>query len=161
MPNPEEIRHERLHDIRIVAAAFDPAALSADLTAHDDVGAVVSFVGYCRSEGGTLAALELEHYPGMAEAEIGRIAEEAAARWPLTGLVVVHRHGLVRPGEAIVFVGTAAAHRGAAFAAAEFLMDFLKTRAPFWKKEHRVDGTDGGWVAAKDTDDAAAARWRD
>lgn len=148
-------------EIRIVGEPFDPAALGAALGGGEDVGAVVSFAGYCRSEGGTLAALELEHYPGMAEAEIGRIADEAVARWPLARLVVVHRHGLVRPGEAIVFVGTAAAHRGAAFAAAEFLMDFLKTRAPFWKKEHRVDGSDGGWVAAKDSDDAAAARWRD
>lgn len=148
-------------EIRIVGEPFDPAALGAALGGGEDVGAVVSFAGFCRSEGGTLAALELEHYPGMAEAEISRIADEAVARWPLARLVVVHRHGLVRPGEAIVFVGTAAAHRGAAFAAAEFLMDFLKTRAPFWKKEHRVDGSDGGWVAAKDSDDAAAARWRE
>ncbi|MQT12500.1 molybdenum cofactor biosynthesis protein MoaE [Segnochrobactrum spirostomi] len=155
MTETREIRRE----IRIVGEPFDPATLGAALAGGEDVGAVVSFAGFCRSEGGTLAALELEHYPGMAEAEIGRLADEAVARWPLARLLVVHRHGLVRPGEAIVFVGTAAAHRGAAFAAAEFLMDFLKTRAPFWKKEHRVDGSDGGWVAAKDADDVAAARW--
>ena len=97
--------------------------------------------------------------PGMAEEEISRIADEAKRRWPLAGLRVVHRHGLVRPGEPIVLVATASAHRGAAFAAAEFLMDFLKTRAPFWKREHGVDGSLGGWVAATDADDGAAKRW--
>ncbi len=103
--------------------------------------------------------LELEHYPGMAEAEIGRIAAQAIARWPLMGLRVVHRSGPIRPGETIVLVAAASAHRGDAFEAASFLMDFLKTRAPFWKKEHLADGTDGGWVEAKSADDAAAGRW--
>jgi molybdopterin synthase catalytic subunit len=137
-------------------AAAEAAALSAGRT---DVGAVVTFSGLCRDEGGTLAALELEHYPGMAEEEIARVAAEAAARWPLMGLTAIHRYGKIAPGEPIVLVVTASAHRAAAFAAAEFLMDYLKTRAPFWKKEHRKDGTSGDWVAAKAEDDAAAGRW--
>ena len=146
-------------EVSIVGDAFDPASEAARLAVDGSVGATVSFVGYCRDEGGRLAALELEHYPGMAEEEISRIADEAKRRWPLAGLRVVHRHGLVRPGEPIVLVATASAHRGAAFAAAEFLMDFLKTRAPFWKREHGVDGSLGGWVAATDADDGAAKRW--
>lgn len=146
--------------IRVQAEDFDVAAESARLTeGRADVGAVVTFTGLCRDEGGTLAALELEHYPGMAEAEIGRIAKQAAARWPLTGLTVIHRHGRIAPGENIVLVVAASAHRQAAFEAASFLMDFLKTRAPFWKKEHLKDGTDGGWVEAKDADDKAAEKW--
>ncbi|MBN9442353.1 molybdenum cofactor biosynthesis protein MoaE [Bosea sp. (in: a-proteobacteria)] len=126
---------------------------------RSDIGAVVSFTGLCRDEAGTLAALELEHYPGMAEAEIGRVAEEAVARWPLIGLVAIHRYGLIRPGEQIVLVLAASAHRRAAFEAADFMMDYLKTRAPFWKREHRADGTLGGWVEAKGEDDDAAERW--
>ena len=124
-----------------------------------DIGAVVSFTGLCRDEAGTLAALELEHYPGMAEAETARVAAEAAQRWPLMGLVAIHRYGLIRPGEQIVLVVAAASHRRAAFEAADFMMDYLKTRAPFWKREHRADGTQGGWVEAKDEDDDAARRW--
>jgi len=146
--------------IRIQREDFDLSAEIAALTAgRSDIGAVVSFAGLCRDEGGRLKALELEHYPGMAEAEIARVAEQAARRWPLLGLVAVHRHGLVAPGEQIVLVIAASAHRRAAFEAAEFLMDYLKTRAPFWKREHLVDGTIGGWVEAKDADDAAAQRW--
>lgn len=146
--------------IRVQAADFDPAAEEALLTkGRRDVGAVVSFTGLCRDEDGSLQALELEHYPGMAEEELGRVAREALSRWPLVGLTVIHRHGLIRPGERIVLVVAAARHRGEAFAAAEFLMDYLKTRAPFWKKERRADGSAGGWVEAKDADDAAAARW--
>jgi molybdopterin synthase catalytic subunit len=146
--------------IRVQRQDFDITAESARLTdGRADVGAVVTFTGLCRDEGGTLTALELEHYPGMAEAEIGRIAGQAAERWPLTGLTVIHRHGRIAPGENIVLVVTASAHRQAAFEAASFLMDFLKTRAPFWKKEHAKDGTDGGWVEAKDADDEAAERW--
>jgi molybdopterin synthase catalytic subunit len=146
--------------IRIQREDFDLNAEIAALTAgRSDIGAVVSFAGLCRSEGGALAALELEHYPGMAEAEIGRVAQEAAGRWPLTGLVAIHRYGLVRPGEQIVLVVTASAHRRAAFEAAEFMMDYLKTRAPFWKREHLADGTIGGWVEAKTGDDEAAERW--
>ena len=127
---------------------------------RDDVGAVVTFTGICRDEGGALAALELEHYPGMAEAELTRIAEEAAGRWPIAAATIIHRTGRIVPGEDIVLVVTASPHRAAALEAASFLMDYLKTRAPFWKKEHRADGTQGGWVEARDADDEAAGRWR-
>ncbi|MDQ0316752.1 molybdopterin synthase catalytic subunit [Amorphus orientalis] len=146
--------------IRVGPEPVDVAGEQAAACAgRSDIGAVVAFTGLCRDEGGQLAALELEHYPGMAEAEIGRIADEAVTRWPLLGLRVVHRSGRVLPGETIVLVVAASAHRAAAFEAAAFLMDFLKTRAPFWKKEHRADGSAGGWVAAKDEDDAATERW--
>lgn len=146
--------------VRVQAEPFDVAVESAALTADRvDVGAVVTFTGLCRDEGGTLAALEIEHYPGMAEAEIARVAAAAEARWPLTGATLVHRHGRIAPGEPIVLVVTASRHRDAAFAAATFLMDYMKTRAPFWKKEHRTDGTAGAWVEAKAADDAAAERW--
>lgn len=147
--------------ISIQAQDFNVAdEIAAMATGQTDVGAVVTFSGLCRDEAGTLAALELEHYPGMAEAEILRIAVEATGRWPLRGVTVIHRHGRIRPGENIVLVVTASAHRQAAFEAADFLMDYLKSRAPFWKKEHRADGTEGGWIEAKDSDDEAAARWR-
>ena len=147
--------------IRIQPEPFDVAIESARLTGgRADVGALVAFTGLCRDEGATLAALELEHYPGMAEEEIGRIADEAARRWPLLGLTVIHRHGRITPGEPIVLVLTAASHRQAAFDAASFMMDYLKTRAPFWKKEHRIDQAASDWVSAKDADDTAAARWR-
>lgn len=146
--------------VRIQRESFDATAETAALTdGRADIGAVVSFTGLCRDEGGRLSALELEHYPGMAEEEIERIARMAGERWPLLGLTVVHRYGLVRPGEEIVLVLTASAHREAAFEAASFLMDYLKTRAPFWKREHLKDGTVGEWVAAKSADDAAAGRW--
>ncbi len=146
--------------VRIQREDFDLKAEVAALTAgRADIGAVVAFAGLCRDEGGRLKALELEHYPGMAEAEIARVAQQAASRWPLSGLVAIHRHGLVAPGEQIVLVIAASAHRRAAFEAAEFLMDYLKTRAPFWKREHLVDGSTGGWVEAKADDDAAALRW--
>lgn len=146
--------------VRIQSDDFDVAAEIAALTAgRTDIGAVVSFTGLCRDEGGRLKALELEHYAGMAEAEIGRVAAEAAARWPLQGLVAIHRHGLIAPGGRIVMVAAVSAHRRAAFEAADFLMDYLKTRAPFWKREHLSDGTLGGWVEAKAEDDDAARRW--
>jgi molybdopterin synthase catalytic subunit len=146
--------------VRIQREDFDLADELAALSAgRRDIGAVVSFTGLCRDEGGTLAALELEHYPGMAEAEIARVATEATARWPLLGLTAIHRYGLVRPGEQIVLVITASAHRSAAFEAADFMMDYLKTRAPFWKREHLADGSIGGWVEAKREDDDAARRW--
>jgi molybdopterin synthase catalytic subunit len=139
---------------------FDVAVELAALTAgRRDAGAAVSFVGLCRDEAARLTGLELEHYPGMAEAEVERVASEAASRWPLLGLTVIHRYGLIRPGEQIVLVATASEHRDAAFAAASFLMDYLKTRAPFWKREHLADGTLGPWVEAKAADDAAAQRW--
>ncbi|MBH0238504.1 molybdenum cofactor biosynthesis protein MoaE [Methylobrevis albus] len=147
--------------VRVQAEDFDTAAeIEAAGAGRTDVGAVASFSGLCRDEAGTLAALELEHYPGMAEAEIDRVVDAALARWPLLAVTVIHRFGRIRPGERIVLVVTASAHRAAAIEAADFLMDFLKTQAPFWKKEHRTDGTDGGWVAAKDADDARAARWK-
>lgn len=146
--------------IRIQREDFDAAVESARLTAgRRDIGAVVTFAGLCRDEGGRLAALELEHYPGMAEEEIERVVGQAQARWPLDGVTVIHRFGKIEPGAQIVLVATASSHRAAAFLAAEFLMDYLKTRAPFWKKEHRADGSQGDWVAATDIDDRAAERW--
>jgi molybdopterin synthase catalytic subunit len=146
--------------VRIQAADFDVAAEIDRLREPGDVGAVVTFSGICRDEEGSLTALELEHYPGMAEAEITRIATEAIGRWPLAGLTAIHRYGRIRPGENIVLVVAASKHRRAAFEAADFLMDYLKSRAPFWKKEHRADGAEGGWVDAKETDESAAARWK-
>ena len=146
--------------IAIQSEDFDAAAEVAALThGRTDIGAVVAFSGLCRDEGGRLQALELEHYSGMAEAEIAAVAAEARARWPLLGLTVIHRTGMIAPGGQIVLVVAASSHRASAFAAADFLMDYLKSRAPFWKKEWRMDGTDGGWVEAKDSDDAALARW--
>lgn len=124
-----------------------------------DIGAVVTFSGLCRDEGGTLGALELEHYPGMAEAEITRIATVAIERFELLGLTAIHRYGKIAPGGNIVLVIAAASHRQAAFDGANFVMDFLKTSAPFWKKEHGSDGTEGGWISARDADDAAQAKW--
>jgi molybdopterin synthase catalytic subunit len=139
---------------------FDPTVEIDGLTAgRADVGAVASFLGLCRDEQGRLSALELEHYAGMAEAEVRRVAEEAVLQWPLLGLTIIHRYGLIRPGERIVLVAATSSHREAAFRAAEFLMDFLKTRAPFWKREHLLTGELGDWVEAKDTDDLAASRW--
>jgi molybdopterin synthase catalytic subunit len=148
-------------DVRVQAEDFDIAAEIDRLTSgRTDIGAVVAFTGLCRSEGGRLAALELEHYPGMAEAEIRRIAEQAAARWPLDGMVAIHRHGRIGAGGNIVLVIAASAHREAAFNAANFLMDYLKTQAPFWKKEHPADRKPGAWVEAKEADDRASARWK-
>lgn len=147
--------------VRIQREDFDVAAEIGRLTGgRADVGAVVTFSGLCRDEEGRLKALELEHYPGMAEAEIGRIADEATRRWPLVGLTAIHRFGKIAPGENIVLVVAASAHRQAAFEAASFLMDYLKSRAPFWKKEHRADGSEGDWVEAKEADDRAAAQWK-
>jgi molybdopterin synthase catalytic subunit len=146
--------------IRIQEADFDIAQEMAALTrARTDIGAVVSFSGICRDSehGDAIAALTLEHYPGMAEAEIARHAETAMSRWPLTGLSVIHRVGRIAPGENIVLVLTASQHREAAFQAAEFLMDYLKANAPFWKREEKPTGA--SWVDARQHDDAAAARW--
>jgi molybdopterin synthase catalytic subunit len=140
---------------------FDVAdEIAAIMAGRTDIGALVTFSGICRDEAGRLAALELEHYAGMAESEIERVVEEAGRRWPLDAVTVIHRYGRILPGENIVLVVTAAAHRGAAFAAAEFLMDYLKTRAPFWKREHAADGTAGSWVEAAARDDEAAQRWQ-
>jgi len=147
--------------VRLQREPFDAAKEAAALSrGRTDVGAVVTFTGICRGDenGKPIAALTLEHYPGMAEAEIGRHVAEAADRWPLLGVTVIHRYGRIAPGEDIVLVITTASHRQAAFAAAEFLMDYLKTRAPFWKQVEQAGGT--SWVESKTADDAAAARWR-
>jgi molybdopterin synthase catalytic subunit len=147
--------------VRLQREPFDAAAEAAKLTrGRTDIGALVSFTGICRGseQDEPIAALTLEHYPGMAEAEIARHVEEACARWPLLGVTVVHRYGRIAPGEDIVLVVTASSHRQAAFAAAEFLMDYLKTRAPFWKQVDTAGGT--SWIEAKAADDAAAGRWQ-
>lgn len=146
--------------IRLQREPFDLDAEVAKLTrSRTDIGAVVTFTGICRADenGEPIAALTLEHYPGMAEAEIARHVEAARARWPLLAVTVIHRYGRLEPGEVIVLVVTASSHRQAAFAAAEFLMDYLKTRAPFWKQVEKPAGKI--WVDAKSADDAAAERW--
>ncbi len=146
--------------IRLQSEDFDAAAEVALLThGRSDIGAVVTFTGICRGSesGDPIAALTLERYAGMAEAEIARHVEEARARWPLHGVTVIHRYGRLIPGDNIVLVITAAAHREPAFAAAEFLMDYLKTRALFWKRIEAASGTT--WVDAKQSDDQAAQRW--
>jgi molybdopterin synthase catalytic subunit len=144
--------------ILVQEALFDMATESAALTAgRTDIGGVASFLGVCRGDD-ALAAMVLEHYPGMTERALGRIAAEAEARWPLTGCTVIHRVGRILPGEPIVLVLTASAHRAAALESCAFLIDWLKTKAPFWKREEFADG-DARWVAAKNEDDAAAARW--
>lgn len=147
--------------VRVQREDFDlNAEISKLSSGRTDIGAIVTFSGLCRDEAGTLAALELEHYPGMAEAEIDRICREAVERFSLQAATAIHRCGRIVPGENIVLVVTASPHRQAAFDGANFIMDFLKTSAPFWKKEHLGDGTAGGWVSAKDADDTARQRWR-
>jgi molybdopterin synthase catalytic subunit len=146
--------------IRLQREPFDAAAEAAKLrSGRTDIGAIVTFTGVCRAQegGATLVAMTLEHYPDMAEAEVGRHVEAAERRWPLLGVTVIHRYGRLEPGEEIVLVITAAAHRQEAFAAAEFLMDYLKTRAPFWKQVEYADRK--RWVDAKSSDDALADRW--
>ena len=146
--------------IRVQREDFDLQAEVKALSAgHHEIGAVVTFSGLCRDEGGSLEALELEHYPGMAEAEMTRIGTLAIERFSLRGLTAIHRYGRMSPGENIVLVIAAASHRQAAFDGANFVMDFLKTAAPFWKKEHGADGKAGDWVAARDADDAARTKW--
>ncbi len=147
--------------VRVQHEPFDLASeVAAIKRGRTDIGAVVTFTGTVRDnvEGKRLLAMTLEHYPGMTEGELFRVEREANARWPLTGSAIIHRHGRLTPGEDIVLVVTASAHRAAAFAAADFLMDYLKTSAPFWKKEELADGT-VTWVEAKASDDAAAKRW--
>ena len=147
--------------IRVQAQDFDPAEEARLLTQEDaGIGAVVTFTGLCRDEGGALSALELEHYPGMAEAEMTRIARLAIERFDLRGLTAIHRYGKIATGDNIVLVIAASSHRQAAFDGANFVMDYLKTAAPFWKKEHGTDGTAGGWVSAKDADESAKEKWR-
>lgn len=146
--------------IRVQTAAFDPGAeLNALHAADVGVGGVVGFVGYVRdfNEGREVGGLFLEHYPGMTEKALAKIADEAGRRWPLLNLEILHRIGRLEPGEPIVFVGCASAHRQAAFEACEFVMDYLKTRAPFWKKEDTGEGP--RWVEGRDSDQEAAGRW--
>ncbi|MFT4129201.1 molybdenum cofactor biosynthesis protein MoaE [Labrys sp. (in: a-proteobacteria)] len=146
--------------VRLQREDFDVSAEVAALSrGRTDIGAVVNFIGICRAgpDDDRISAMTLDHYPEMAQAELERIEAEARERWPLQGVAIIHRHGRLVPGDNIVLVVTASMHRQAAFEAASFLMDYLKTRAPFWKKEERASGT--GWVAAKDEDDAAVARW--
>ncbi|MBY0350637.1 molybdenum cofactor biosynthesis protein MoaE [Tabrizicola sp.] len=144
--------------VAVQPAAFDLGAEVAAFAAGvRGAGAVVSFTGLVRDEGGTLSAMEIEHYPGMTEKAIAGIVAEAMARWALVDALVIHRHGRLFPGEAIMMVATAAPHRGDAFAAAEYLMDYLKSRAPFWKKELGAEGE--VWVPARDADEDALKRW--
>lgn len=147
--------------MRVVVQAdpFDPGAeLTGFAAAQDAAGAVVTFSGLVRdAPGGGLDHMEIEHYPGMTERALTEIAQNARDRWGLADVLVIHRHGALRPAEPIMMVATAARHRADAFAAAEFLMDYLKSRAPFWKKEHLRDGA--SWVASKEEDEAALNRW--
>jgi molybdopterin synthase catalytic subunit len=149
-----------MREVRVQQADFDLSAEVARLRAGDPrVGAVVTFVGAVRdmNEGASVAEMELEHYPGMTEQSLARIVDQACARWPLAGAVVVHRVGPLKPMEQIVLVACSSAHRGEAFAACEFIIDYLKTEAPFWKKEQTPDGA--RWVDARVTDEAAMAKW--
>ncbi len=149
--------------VSVQEADFDVGAETAALSAGRlDVGAVATFVGLVRADklsgaGSEVSAMTLEHYPGMTEKSLEAIVAEAGGRWQLQGVRVIHRVGRLLPGERIVFVGVASAHRGDAFAACEFIMDYLKTRAPFWKKEDTPEG--GRWVDAREADESAAARW--
>ena len=144
--------------IRVQSEAFDMGEeVRAFTTASRGSGAVVTFSGLVRDEGGTLAAMEIEHYPGMTEKALESIRDKAMARWSLDGAMIIHRFGPMAPGDQIMMVATAARHRSDAFEAAEYLMDYLKSRAPFWKKETGADGSD--WVKAKDADEAALGRW--
>jgi molybdopterin synthase catalytic subunit len=147
-----------MSEIRIQREDFDPGAEIAGLQATaEDVGAIASFIGIVRADD-KMQAMTLDHYPGFAEREIAAHVSEARARWPVLAVRVVHRVGRLVPGDRIVFVGVASSHRGAAFAAAEFLMDYLKTRAPFWKLEERENSST--WVEARDSDDESVKRWR-
>ncbi len=144
--------------VRVQSVPFDAGAeLNGFAQGRTDIGAVVSFTGVVRDTDGTLQEMLIEHYPGMTTSAITKIVEEAVTRWTLADALVIHRHGPLKPGEPIMMVATAAAHRAAAFAAADFLMDYLKSRAPFWKKEVTDQGAD--WVVAKDEDEDALKRW--
>ena len=148
--------------VSVQQADFDAGAEIAALSAgRDDVGAVASFVGLVRADktvGAGVTAMTLEHYPGMTEKALEAIVAEARGRWDIYGVRVIHRIGRLLPGDRIVFVAVSSAHRGEAFAACEFIMDYLKTRAPFWKKEETPEG--GHWVDARESDDHAAGRWK-
>ncbi len=144
--------------IAVQSAPFDPGdELTAFTLTAGGAGAVVSFTGLVRDDGGKLSALEIEHYPGMTEKALTEITDAAMRRWSLIDALVIHRHGPLRVGEAIMMVATASRHRGDAFAAADYLMDYLKSRAPFWKREISADGS--AWVAAKSADEQALGRW--
>lgn len=144
--------------VRVQTALFDAGAeLNGFAQGRTDVGAVVSFTGVVRDTAGDLTEMQIEHYPGMTERAITAIVDEAVIRWDLADALVIHRHGTLKPGVPIMMVATAAAHRAAAFEAADYLMDYLKSRAPFWKKEVTTQGAD--WVAAKDEDEDALKRW--
>jgi len=144
--------------VRLTFDPFDPGALLSEFTrGRTETGAVATFTGIARAEAGATVALELEAYPGFTEAEIRKIADGARARFGLDEFEIVHRVGKIAPGEPVVFVATAARHRRAAFEACDFLMDYLKSRAPFWKKEHGPDGA--RWVEPRDQDHADIARW--
>jgi molybdopterin synthase catalytic subunit len=147
--------------VRVQHEDFEIGAEVARVTAgRTDIGAIVTFTGTVRADndGSGVTAMTLEHYPGMTEAELARVEAEAAQRWPLQASLVVHRIGTLKPGDNIVLVVTASAHREAAFEAAAYLMDYLKTRAPFWKKELTREGEER-WVDARDSDEEAAKRW--
>lgn len=146
-------------DIRLLSDPFDPGAeLNWFIAAHPGAGGVIGFTGVVRdADAGDLEHMEIEYYPGMTEAALADIRLRACARWSLSGAMIVHRHGILHPGEVIMMVATAARHRADAFAAAEYLMDYLKSRAPFWKKE--VTGDGAAWVAARDADEDALKRW--
>ncbi len=144
--------------VRVQSDPFDAGAeLNSFARDRTGVGAVVSFTGVVRDTKGDLQEMLIEHYPGMTESAIAKIADEAVQRWALADVLVIHRYGPLKPGEPIMMVATAAAHRAAAFEAADFLMDYLKSRAPFWKKEVTAQGA--AWVAAKDADEDALKRW--
>jgi molybdopterin synthase catalytic subunit len=147
--------------IRVQVEDFDVGVETRKLVGgRTDVGAIVTFTGTVRgsAKGRPIASMTLEHYPGMTEAELARVEAEATARWPLQASLIIHRVGTLAPGDNIVLVIAASPHRHAAFEAASYLMDYLKTRAPFWKKETGLDGT-GDWVDARESDEAALARW--
>lgn len=144
--------------VRVQSAAFDYGVECARFAASvSHSGAVVTFLGVVRDNGGSLSAMEIEHYPGMTERALSQIETDATERWALEDTLILHRYGCLKPGESIMMVATASRHRADAFAAADFLMDFLKSRAPFWKKEITQDSA--SWVDAKDTDEAALTRW--
>ena len=144
--------------VRVQAEDFDAGTeLAGFAEGRHDVGAVVTFTGVVRDSDGTLDRMEIEHYPGMTEKALAQIANTASDRWELADVLLIHRHGTLRPGDQIMMVATAAPHRRAAFEAADFLMDYLKSRAPFWKKE--ITRAGASWVAAKDDDEAALGRW--
>ena len=145
-------------DIRVQDVAFDAGQMLNEFTARQgNAGAVVSFTGIVRDVAGGLSSMEIEHYPGMTERALEKIAQDAMVRWDLADVLVIHRHGSLEPKDIIMMVATASKHRADAFAAADFLMDFLKSRAPFWKKERTGDSVD--WVASKSEDEDALKRW--